>query len=45
MSSADIKKAHAMLLGPDVTKAEVARHFNVSRPTLNKALNEYGKNQ
>lgn len=45
MSSSDIKKAHAMLLAPDVTKAEVARHFNVSRPTLNKALNEYGKNQ
>tara|TARA_R110002012_G_scaffold52191_1_gene134105 strand:- start:5179 stop:5733 length:555 start_codon:yes stop_codon:yes gene_type:complete len=36
----DIKKAHAMLLDPDMTKAEVARHFNVSRPTLNKALNK-----
>jgi DNA invertase Pin-like site-specific DNA recombinase len=34
----DIKKAQAMLLDPEMTKAEVARHFEVSRPTLNKAL-------
>jgi DNA invertase Pin-like site-specific DNA recombinase len=38
LSSNDIKKAHAMLLDPNMTKAEVAQHFNVSRPTLNKAL-------
>lgn len=38
LSSNDIKKAHAMLLDPYMTKAEVARHFTVSRPTLNKAL-------
>lgn len=36
----DIKKAHAMLLAPEMTKAEVARHFSVSRPTLNKALEQ-----
>jgi DNA invertase Pin-like site-specific DNA recombinase len=39
LSSSDIKKAQAMLLDPDMTKAEVAKHFNISRPTLNKALN------
>lgn len=33
-----IKKARAMLLDPQMTKAEVARHFDVSRTTLNKAL-------
>ena len=38
LSESDIKKASAMLLDPNMTKAEVARHFNVSRPTLNKAL-------
>ncbi|APD84800.1 DNA invertase [Alteromonas sp. Mex14] len=39
LSVLDIKKAQAMLLDPEMTKAEVARHFGVSRPTLNKALN------
>ncbi len=39
LSLLDIKKAQAMLLDPEMTKAEVARHFGVSRPTLNKALN------
>lgn len=38
MSASDIKKAKAMLFDPEMTKAEVSRHFNVSRPTLNKAL-------
>lgn len=38
MTPSDIKKAQAMLLDPEVTKAEVAEHFKVSRPTLNKAL-------
>ena len=38
LTSNDIKKAQAMLLDPEMTKAEVARHFDVSRPTLNKAL-------
>jgi DNA invertase Pin-like site-specific DNA recombinase len=36
----DIKKAQAMLLCPEMTKAEVARHFGVSRPTLNKCLDK-----
>ena len=36
---ADIKKAKAMLRDPEMTKSEVAEHFKVSRPTLNKALN------
>jgi len=38
LSSADIKKAKAMLSDPVMTKSEVAEHFKVSRPTLNKAL-------
>lgn len=40
LSAADIKKAKAMLTDPEMTKAEVANHFNVSRPTLNKWLDE-----
>ena len=31
-----------MLLDPEMTKAEVAKHFGVSRPTLNKALENSG---
>lgn len=38
LTNNDIKKAQAMLLDPTMTKAEVACHFEVSRPTLNKAL-------
>ena len=38
MKEGDIKKAKAMLLDPYVTKSEVAKHFQVSRPTLNKYL-------
>lgn len=38
LTSSDIKKAQAMLLDPTVTKSEVAAHFGVSRPTLNKSL-------
>ncbi|MCG7638818.1 MULTISPECIES: recombinase family protein [unclassified Alteromonas] len=40
LSPADIKKAKAMLNDPEMTKSEIAEHFNVSRPTLNKWLNE-----
>ncbi len=32
------RKARAMLLDPDMTKGEVARHFRVTRVTLNKML-------
>lgn len=38
MSTADTRKAAAMLSDPAITKAEVAKHFNVSRVTLNAAL-------
>ena len=38
MSKGDVKKAAAMLLSPAMTKAEVARHFGVSRVTLDAAL-------
>ena len=38
LSKSDIKKARAILRDPMMTKAEVAKHFEVSRPTLNKAL-------
>jgi DNA invertase Pin-like site-specific DNA recombinase len=39
LTPSDVKKARAMLSSGEVSKAEVAKHFNVSRPTLNKALN------
>lgn len=42
LSKDDVRKANAMLLDPTVTKAEVARHFKVSRVTLNAALNRAG---
>ena len=38
LTPADIKKAKAMLRDPEMTKSEVAEHFKVSRPTLNKWL-------
>ncbi|MBK7366098.1 MAG: recombinase family protein, partial [Nitrosomonas sp.] len=38
MEKADIRKAAAMLLDPQMTKTEVAKHFGVSRVTLNAAL-------
>ena len=37
-----VKKAAAMLSDPMITKAEVAKHFKVSRTTLNAALNRNG---
>jgi len=43
MTDSDIKKARAMLLDPEVTKSEVARHFKVSRPTLDKSLERQTK--
>lgn len=38
MSPDQVRKAKAMLLDPYVTEGEVARHFKVTRMTLNKAL-------
>lgn len=38
MSPSDIKKASAMLRDPQITKTEVAKHFGVSRVTLNRAV-------
>jgi len=38
MSTADIRKAAAMLSDPNITKTEVAKQFGVSRVTLNAAL-------
>lgn len=40
LSAADIKMARAMVSDPNMTKSEIAEHFGVSRPTLNKALNQ-----
>ena len=42
LSPADVRKAAAMLTDPDITKAEIAKHFSVSRVTLNAALNRAG---
>lgn len=38
MSRADVRKAVAMLADPQITKTEVAKHFRVSRVTLNAAI-------
>lgn len=38
MSLNDIRLAASMLFSETVTKTEVAKHFGVSRPTLDKAL-------
>lgn len=38
LSDKDIQKANAMLSDPAMTKTEVAKHFKVTRATLNKAL-------
>lgn len=42
LSPTDVRKAAAMLSDPNITKAEVARHFSVSRVTLNAALTRAG---
>ena len=42
MSKADIRKAAAMLTDPTITKTEVARHFGISRVTLNAGLAREG---
>ena len=42
MSKADVRKAAAMLLDPLTTKTEVAKHFDVTRVTLNLALEREG---
>lgn len=42
LSADDVRKAAAMLRDPYMTKAEVAKHFKVSRVTLNAALNRAG---
>jgi len=38
LSPDNVRKAAAMLSDPKITKAEVAKHFGVSRVTLNAAL-------
>ncbi|MDO9232548.1 MAG: recombinase family protein [Methylotenera sp.] len=42
LSVADARKAAAMLSDPLVTKTEVAKHFGISRVTLNSALIKHG---
>ncbi len=42
MSKADTRKAAAMLSDSNITKTEVAKHFSVSRVTLNAALAREG---
>ncbi|MDL0433929.1 recombinase family protein [Marinobacter sp. TBZ242] len=42
MSAADVRKAAALLADPEITKAEVAKHFGVSRVTLNASLEREG---
>lgn len=45
MSADQVRKAKAMLTDPKMTKGEVARHFGVTRMTLNKMLIENKKAQ
>lgn len=42
MSDTGTKKAAAMVSGPDITRTEVARHFDVTRTTLNASLRRLG---
>ena len=42
LSPTDVRIAAAMLSDPNITKAEVAKHFSVSRVTLNAALARAG---
>lgn len=42
LSAADVRKAAAMLADPEITKTEVAKHFGVSRVTLNASLEREG---
>lgn len=42
LSRTDVKKAYAMLHDPLITKSEIARHFGVSRVTLNNSLRREG---
>jgi DNA invertase Pin-like site-specific DNA recombinase len=42
MTTADVRKAAAMLKDPKITKTEVAEHFKVTRVTLNDALKREG---
>ena len=42
LSRADVRKAAAMLKDPQITKTEVAKHFEVTRVTLNEALKREG---
>jgi DNA invertase Pin-like site-specific DNA recombinase len=42
LTRADVRKAAAMLSDPNITKTEVAKHFRISRVTLNQALKREG---
>jgi DNA invertase Pin-like site-specific DNA recombinase len=42
MTRADVQKAAAMLMNPNITKKEVADHFSTSRVTLNNSLAREG---
>ncbi len=42
LTTTDVRKAAAMLSDPKITKTEVARHFGVTRATLNAAFERAG---
>lgn len=42
LEKSDVRKAAAMLRDPMITKTEVAKHFGISRVTLNAALEREG---
>lgn len=41
LTNSDMKKVKAMLLDPNITKTEIAKHFNVSRVTLNNSIDSF----
>ena len=41
MSKSDVRKAMAMLQDPTISKTEVAKHFGVSRVTLNASIQRF----
>ncbi len=42
LSPDQVRKAKAMLLDPDMTRRKIARHFQVTRVTLDNALAKTG---
>ena len=42
LTASDVRKATVMLSNPQITKTEVARHFGITRATLNASFARAG---